>query len=121
MVTQEEWDKLTNSYIRSFQFSKSLERGIHAFNQAVEWLTNEELDKISKLLGCIADQWSVNLSEAQKEASMNSLKQYIVELDKSEQKEKIKEIFDSLSEIPPDATEEYRRPRTIKRIEDHLQ
>jgi hypothetical protein len=112
MVTDEEWKTLTNSYIRYFQFAKSLEKGIHAYNQAVDYLTNEELDAISKLLGCIADQL-VDATDEEREASMNSLRTIIKELRESEQKDKIWEIFDSLRQIPPDETELYRRPRTI--------
>lgn len=113
MVTDEEWKTLTNSYIRYFQFAKSLEKGIHAYNQAVDYLTNKELDGISKLLGCIADQWDDTITDEERDASMNSLRTIINELGESKQKEKIKDIFDSLSQIPPDETELYRRPRTI--------
>lgn len=114
MVTDEEWKTLTNSYIRYFQFAKSLEKGIHAYNQAVDYLTNKELDAISKLLGCIADQLADAITDEEREASMNSLGTIIKELGESERKHKIRDIFDSLSQIPPDETELYSRPRTIK-------
>ncbi len=113
MATDEEWKILTDSYIRYFQFAKSLEKGIHAYNQAVEHLTNKELDEISRLLGCIADQWNDTFTDEERDASLNSLITIIKELGESKQKDKIKDIFDSLSQIPPDETELYRRPRTI--------
>lgn len=113
MVTQEDWEKLTNSYIRYFQFSKSLEKGIHAFNQAVDFLTNEELDGIREILSCIADQWDDDLTDGEKVASMNSLRTIIEKFGKSDRKAIIKDIFESLQEISPDETEPYRRPRTI--------
>jgi SpoVK/Ycf46/Vps4 family AAA+-type ATPase len=114
MVTQEEWETLANSYTRFFQFAKSLEKGIHAFNQAADDLTNEELDEIRTILKCIAEQWDDNLNVLEKEASMNTLRDITKKLGESERKVTIKDIFDSLSIIPPDETEKYRRPRTIK-------
>jgi hypothetical protein len=113
MVTDEEWETLTNSYIRYFQFAKSLEKGIHAYNLAVDYLTNKELDDISKLLSCIADQWADKITDEEKDASMNSLKTIIKELGESERKDRIRDIFDSLSQIPPDETALYKRPHRI--------
>jgi hypothetical protein len=110
MVTDEEWKKLTDSYIRNLQFRRSLEEGIHAFNQAIDYLTNDEIDNISDLLRCIADQWD-KIPDDRKDASMDKLIDIIKPMRGSNNGSHLKNIFDSLSKIPPDPKEDYTKPR----------
>jgi hypothetical protein len=125
MVNEEDWEILKNSYTRYFQFSSSIENGIHAFNNAVDWLTNQDIDNIRTILRCIANQFG-DLHPSKKEDDMKMLIDCINQLNKldKDRKEKVSDIFNSLSEIPPNPTEEYHRPQTIrphKRIDEHVQ
>lgn len=112
VVTDEKFAELSISYQRFFQFGRSLESGAHAFRIAADEFTDTEINDIILIFKYILDQWNDNLSEGEKEESMEGMLTPIRSLGLSERKELIVEFFESLQDMLPDPNERYCRPRT---------
>jgi hypothetical protein len=109
-----EWEKITKSYERIFQVTRSLEKQLPFLKENLESLKDKDLIEIKNLMNSIADQWDDRSKEEKRIASMNNIKEHIEILGKSKNKDEILEIFRSFAKIPPVKTIEEGKARTNK-------